>query len=114
MLILCSYRFWWRAVVLAECLIFRNIRIEIVHLRTIMNSVSQAPNHQVLPGEGLQHGHLLLLGRLIAWTQNNYYQQCGDQCLHEPQATVTPPSSESENLMRNVPTSLDFRNSSAS
>ena len=64
---MCSYRFWWRAVVLAECLIFRNIRIEIVHLRTIMNSVSQAPNHQVLPGEGLQHGHLLLLGRLITW-----------------------------------------------
>ena len=35
-------------------------------------------------------------------------------CLHELQATVTPPSSESENLMRKVPTSLDFRNSSAS
>ena len=32
----------------------------------------------------------------------------------ELQATVTPPSSESENLMRNVPTSLAFRNSSAS
>ena len=32
----------------------------------------------------------------------------------ELQATVTPPSSESENLMRKVPTSLAFRNSSAS
>ena len=32
----------------------------------------------------------------------------------ELQATVTPPSSESENLMRNVPTSLVLRNSSAS
>ena len=60
-----NYRVWRRGVVFPECLIFRNVGVEIDHLMTVVYSVREAADHQILPGEGLQHGHLLLLGCLI-------------------------------------------------
>ena len=110
-----AYRFWWWAVVFTKCLIFGNIWVEVDHLMTIVDPIRKTPDHQILPGKGLKHGYLLILGGFIYWIteieEGIWKFNC---CLHELQATVTPPSSESENLMRKVPTSLDFRNSSAS
>ena len=60
-----NYRFWRRGVVFPECLIFRNIGVEIYHLMTVMDSVREASNHQILPREWLQHGNLLILACLV-------------------------------------------------
>ena len=65
-----NYRFWRRGVVFPECLIFGDVGVEIDHLMTIVDSVRETPDHEILPRERLEHRHLLLLGCLIYWKQN--------------------------------------------
>ena len=60
-----NYRFWRRGVVFPECLIFRDVGVEIDHLMTIVDPVRETPDHEILPRERLQHRHLFLLGCLI-------------------------------------------------
>ena len=63
--LLCSYRFWRRAVIFPKGRVFGHVGIEVLHLVTVVDPVGEAPDHQILPGEGLQHGHLLLLRGLV-------------------------------------------------
>ena len=60
-----NYRFRRRGVVFPKCLIFRDVGVEIDHLVTVVDSVWETPDHQILPRERLQHRHLLLLCCLI-------------------------------------------------
>ena len=64
-LLLSSYRFWRRAVIFPKSRVFGHVGIKVLHLVTVVDPVRQAADHEVLPGEGLQHGHLLLLCRLV-------------------------------------------------
>ena len=60
-----AYRLRRRAVVFAKGRVLRHVGVEVDHLVTVVDPVRETPDHQVLPGEGLEHGDLLLLGGLV-------------------------------------------------
>jgi hypothetical protein len=115
-----------RSAVFGEGLVLGYVRVKIHQVLQIEDSVRQAPYRKVLTGKRLKHENLrLVCGRRGENVEVNEVKSNALPCvggggllllllrlsildyrsqdLPATQAMVTPPSSESENLMRKVP-----------